>query len=124
MRATNAEGDTTPNWSSIGRGTTGAGNNRPTFDTDSDAVVDAQRGRRIRGPAKNVGSAVSATDADSNRLRYSLEGPGKDSFTIVSSSGQIQTRGALDYESRNSYSVTVKVNDGHEEGQQRQPPSR
>ena len=61
---------------------------------------------------QNVGSAVSASDADSNTLRYSLEGPGKDSFTILSSSGQIRTRSPLDFETRKSYSVTVKVNDG------------
>ena len=61
---------------------------------------------------QNVGSAVSASDTDSNTLRYSLEGPGKDSFTILSSSGQIRTRSPLDFETRKSYSVTVKVNDG------------
>ena len=33
---------------------------------------------------QNVGSDLEATDADSNRLTYSLEGPGKDSFTINS----------------------------------------
>ena len=55
---------------------------------------------------------MEATDADRNRLTYSLEGPGADSFTIVSSSGQIRTRSALNYEERSRYSVTVKVNDG------------
>ena len=60
---------------------------------------------------QNIGSAVSASDADSNSLTYSLEGPGKDSFTIVSSSGQIRTRSPLDYETRQKYSVTVKVDD-------------
>ena len=49
---------------------------------------------------QDVGGAVSASDADSNRLTYRLEGPGKASaFTIVSSSGQIKTRSALDRES-------------------------
>ena len=60
---------------------------------------------------QNIDSAVSASDADSNSLTYSLEGPGADSFTIVSSSGQIRTRSPLDYESRQSYSLTVKVDD-------------
>ena len=60
---------------------------------------------------QNLGSAISATDADSNSLTYTLEGPGKDSFTIVSSSGQIRTNSPLDHETRQSYSVTVKVDD-------------
>ena len=60
---------------------------------------------------QNLDSAVSATDADSNTLTYTLEGPGKDSFTIVSSSGQIRTKSPLDFETRQSYSVTVKVDD-------------
>ena len=65
---------------------------------------------------QNVGSAVSASDADSNALRYSIEGPGADSFTIVPSSGQIRTRSPLDFETRQSYSVTVKVDDGQKRG--------
>ena len=54
-------------------------------------------------------------DADrGNRLTYSLEGPGKNSFDINSSTGQIRTRSGVtyDYESRQGYSVTVKVDDG------------
>ena len=60
---------------------------------------------------QNVGSAVEATDDDKNRLTYTLEGPGKDSFTITSA-GQIRTRSSLNYEERDEYSLTVKVNDG------------
>ena len=108
VRATNAEG--TSGWSTIGRGTTGAGNRRPSFD-NTDAVVTLAVDENTRS-GQNVGSAVSASDPDGNRLRYTLEGPNKDLFTIVSSSGQIRTRSPLDYESRKSYSVTVKVDDG------------
>ena len=60
---------------------------------------------------QNIGSAIEATDPDSNRLTYTLEGPGKDSFTVTSD-GQIRTRSPLNYEERSRYSVTVKVNDG------------
>ena len=112
VRAKNDEG--TSGWSTTGRGTTGAGNQRPKFDK-TEALVTLKVDENTRS-GQNVGSAVSATDADSNRLTYSLEGPGKDSFTIVSSSGQIRTRAALDYETRGSYSVTVKVNDGQKKG--------
>ena len=60
---------------------------------------------------QNVGSAIEATDPDNHRLTYTLEGPGKDSFTITSA-GQIRTRSPLNYEERDEYSLTVKVNDG------------
>ena len=108
VRATNAEG--TSDWSNIGTGRTGAGNSRPSFDRP-EPVVTLNVDENTRA-GQSVGSAVSATDADSNRLTYSLEGPNKDLFTIVSSSGQIRTRSPLDHETRNSYSVTVKVDDG------------
>ena len=61
----------------------------------------------------NIGSPVAARDTDAgDTLTYSLEGTDGGSFTIVSTSGQIQTSAALNYEAKSSYSVTVKVNDG------------
>ena len=110
VRAKNGEGDTTEDWSSVGRGTTGPSNNRPSFDR-ADEVVELRVDENTRA-GQNVGSAVSASDTDSNTLRYKLEGPGAASFTILSSSGQIRTRSPLDFETRQSYSVTVKVDDG------------
>ena len=108
VQAKNAEGASV--WSSVAKGTTGRSNSRPSFDKD-DAVVELRVAENTRS-GQDVGSAVSASDADSNNLRYSLEGPGKDSFTIVSSSGQIRTKSSLDFETRKSYSLTVKVDDG------------
>ena len=111
VKAKNDEGPSP--WSSIGRGTTDAGNRRPEFDKD-DSVVTLSVDENTRS-GQNVGSAVSASDKDGNALRYTLEGPGKDLFTIVSSGnsgGQIKTKAALDYETREFYSVTVKVDDG------------
>ena len=111
VKAKNGEDDdTTANWSSVGRGTTGKSNSRPSFDSSA-AVVTLRVAENTRA-GQSIGDAVSATDADSNTLRYSLEGPGADSFTIVSSSGQIRTRAPLDYESREFYSLTVKADDG------------
>ena len=52
-------------------------------------------------------------DDDSDPLAYTLEGTDKDSFQIVSNSGQIQTKATLDYEATSSYSVTVKANDSN-----------
>ena len=60
----------------------------------------------------NIGSPVSATDADNDTLTYTLSGTEASSFSIVSSSGQLQTRAPLDFETKKAYSVTVTVSDG------------
>ena len=93
-----------------GRGTTGASNRRPTFGDTASPLITLEVDENTRS-GQNIGSAVEATDPDGHRLTYTLEGPGKDSFTITSD-GQIRTRVALNYEERSSYSVTVKVDDG------------
>ena len=60
----------------------------------------------------NIGSAIAATDADNDTLTYSLEGTDAAAFSIVNTSGQLQTKAALDYETKSSYSVTITVSDG------------
>ena len=61
----------------------------------------------------SVGAAVRATDADRDRLTYSLRGTDAGSFTI-NSSGQIMvgTGTMLDYETKDSYTVTARATDG------------
>ena len=59
----------------------------------------------------NVGQPVRATDPERKALTYSLEGTDAASFDIVQASGQIQTKVALDYETKQSYTVTVKATD-------------
>ena len=85
-------------------------NRAPTFPaTETGARSVAENA----ASGQNVGSPVAATDTDTgDTLTYSLEGTDSGSFTIVSTSGQIQTSAALNYEAKTSYSVTVKVNDG------------
>ena len=58
-----------------------------------------QRGRE-HGPGVNIGAAVAATDPDSDTLTYSLDAPSRDTFDIVATTGQLQTKAALDYEKR------------------------
>ncbi|MDD9995647.1 MAG: fibronectin type III domain-containing protein, partial [Dehalococcoidia bacterium] len=112
VRAENTEGES--GWSRFGQGTTGASNSRPQFEnTDSPLLLEVDENTR---GGQNIGSPVSATDADRNRLTYKLEGPAANSFSIVSSSGQIRTKAALDYEERSSYSLTVVADDGQKKG--------
>ena len=57
----------------------------------------------------NVGAPVTATDAD--MLAYTLAGTDAASFSIIETSGQLQTETLLDYEDRRSYEVTVTATD-------------
>ena len=84
-------------------------NNDPAF-TEGTSTTRAVAENTASG--ENIGSAVSATDADTDTLTYTLGGTDASSFSIASSSGQLQTKAALNYESKNSYAVTVSVSDG------------
>ena len=59
----------------------------------------------------NIGVPYTAMDADGDTLSYHLSGADESSFDIVESSGQLQTKSALDFETKSSYSVTVGVRD-------------
>ncbi|MDE0638630.1 MAG: cadherin domain-containing protein [Candidatus Poribacteria bacterium] len=61
----------------------------------------------------DIGSPISATDADTGDiLTYSLSGTDAASFSIDSSTGQLKTAVALDFETKRTYTVTVNVFDG------------
>ena len=61
----------------------------------------------------NIGAAVAATDTDTDdTLTYTLGGRDAASFAIESTTGQLQTKAALDYETKNVYLVSVTVSDG------------
>ena len=70
------------------------------------------RSQRTRHPGKTSAVPSAATDADNDTLTYSLSGTDADAFSIVSTSGQLQTKAALDYETKSSYTVTASVSDG------------
>ncbi|MYB02351.1 leucine-rich repeat protein, partial [Candidatus Poribacteria bacterium] len=93
----------------------GAGvNNPPTFD-EGDSTTRSVAENTASG--QNIGTAVNATEVDTGHtLTYTLGGMDASSFSIVSGTGQLQTNAALDYETKNSYEVTVTVNDGHSGG--------
>ena len=62
---------------------------------------------------QNIGAPVAATDANSgDTLTYSIDGTESAPFTIISTSGQLQTKDDLDYETKSSYTFTVSVHDG------------
>ena len=59
-----------------------------------------------------IGTAIAATDANNDALTYTLGGTDAAAFSIDSTSGQLKTRAALDYETKSIYAVTVSVSDG------------
>ena len=86
-------------------------NRRPAFP-------DAETGERtvdenIRAGA-NIGAPVAAVDPERNRLTYTLSGTDAGAFDVVASSGQIRRKDALDFEAKESYSLTVDVHDGRD----------
>ena len=88
----------------------GYANVTPVF-TDGDSTTRTVAENTTSGT--NIGDPVAATDADNDVLTYGLSGTDAASFSIVSTTGQLQTRAALDYETKASYSVTVSVSDGN-----------
>ncbi len=84
-------------------------NRAPTF-ADGDSTTREVPENTDAG--ENIGTAVSATDADEDQLTYTLGGTDASSFDIVSNSGQLQTKVPLDYDAKGSYSVTIIVSDG------------
>ena len=61
---------------------------------------------------EDIGAPVAATDADEDdELTYTLSGTDAASFDISSATGQLQTKAALDYETKDSYTVIVTATD-------------
>ena len=107
VRATNAEGDS--DWSGSGTGRTG--NTAPAFSSSTAARNVAEN----TAAGQNVGAALTATDANSDTLTYTLEGTDASSFDIDSTSGQIQTKAGVTYnhEAKSTYTVMVKADDSN-----------
>ena len=84
-------------------------NEAPVFTAGSSTTRTVTENTRA---GVNIGHPVTATDADSDdTLTYSLGGTDAASFDIDSTTGQLQTKMALDYETQDSYTVTVTVID-------------
>ena len=85
-----------------------AENDTPVF-TDGDSTTRSIAENTDAG--ENIGDPVSATDPDNDVLTYSLGGTDAAAFSIDSTTGQLQTKTELDYETKTSYTVTVSVSD-------------
>ena len=98
-------------------------NNAPKFAADQDPTMPEDQADAARevaentDPGKTVGSPVTATDEDGDTLTYTLtdEGGGTNgdsaAFTIDWATGQIMTKGDLDFETKPTYMVVVRATD-------------
>lgn len=84
-------------------------NNAPVF-SDGDFTIRTITENTIENT--NIGSPVTATDADDDTLTYSLSGTSAASFDIVPATGQLLTKAELDYEVKSVFPLTVTVSDG------------
>ena len=75
--------------------------------TDGDGVTRSIAENSAAGT--NIGAAVTANANSEYTYTHALSGTDASDFDIVASSGQIQVKSALDYETKSSYSVTVTV---------------
>ena len=107
VRATNAEG--TGEWSASGIGVTRTLPNNPPEFRDSTTTREVAEDAQQRD---NIGNPVDAQDTDDDDLTYILEGFDANSFMIDPSTGQLKTKMPLDHETKDSYSVLVKAEDG------------
>ncbi|MCY4584299.1 MAG: cadherin domain-containing protein, partial [Chloroflexi bacterium] len=59
----------------------------------------------------DIGSPVSATDAEGDAITYSLVGAEAAAFAIDASTGQVRTKDPLDFETKSSYAFQVRAED-------------
>ena len=85
-----------------------AGNAAPVFDAETAERMVAEN----TAAGENIGAPVAATDADTgDTLTYTLGGTDAASFAIDASTGQLQVKDALDFETETSYEVEVTATD-------------
>ena len=88
-------------------------NTAPVF-SNSESNPITETGRSVvenTAAGENVGAPVAATDNNGDTLTYALGGTDAASFDIDPLTGQLMTQEALDYETKNSYEVTVTATD-------------
>ena len=92
-------------------------NTAPKFvDQDPDTAGDQSEETTREVPENTdageaIGEAITAGDANGDWLTYSIGGDDSDSFDIERTDGQLKTKAALDYETRDSYMVLVTATD-------------
>ena len=84
-------------------------NTAPTF---TDGASTTRSVAENTAANANIGNAIAATNPENDTLTYTLSGTDAAPFDIESTTGQLKTKSALDYETKSTYTVTVTVSDG------------
>ena len=106
VRAVNASGG--GDWSVTARGMPGATNSEPFFAEGLEATRTV---REDAGAGQSIGMTFTAKEADSDTLTFTLGGRDAALLDVVSTTGQLQVKNPLDYETEDSHEVTVSVRD-------------
>ena len=86
-------------------------NNAPEFPAAEDGARSVAENTSA---GENIGAPVMATDTDAgDTLTYTLGGADMASFDIGPATGQLMTKAALDFETKDSYTVEVMADDGN-----------
>ena len=88
----------------------GTGPNRSPSTLDSGTTVSRTVAENTAADTE-IGAPVTTTDPDNDALTYALAGRDASSFSIVTATGQLKTRAALNYERKNSYTLVVRARD-------------
>ena len=107
VRAVNDDGDGL--WSVTATGTPGHTNSRPFFPEGSETRRSVEENTAA---GEDIGPPVEASDHENDTFTYALGGTDVASFDLSATTGQLQTKAAIDYETKTSYSLEVSVHDG------------
>ena len=96
-----------PGKSATSAETAAVSNDPPTFTTGDPVTASVRENAATGNP---VGEPLEAADPNGDTLSYSLSGDGAGDFS-VDAHGRITTAGAMDHETRSSYTLTATVSD-------------
>ena len=103
------DGDGTPSWEEFGEQRPVVANRPPVFAEGSTTTRPVAE---HTAAGEDIGEPVMATDPDAGDVvTYALGGQDAASFDLVTSTGQLQTKLALDYELQAAYEVVITASD-------------
>ena len=110
VRAVNDSGG--GDWSVTGRGKPSTTNSEPFFAEGLEATRTV---REDASAGRSIGMPFTAKDADGDTFTFTLGGRDAALFDIEPSTGQLQVKEPLDYETNASHQVTVSVSDSKDD---------